>query len=228
MSSFNSQYEEYYSRVNRGRRDKRERKEKKPRAYRIGARLIRDLFGVLVLFLIVISCRAIETPETQAVYKYSKAVLNKTYNYNEIKNSIYYFKEKLKTKVPDIDKFIKPVQGTVTSTFGERNDPVNGQIAVHKGIDINASENTNILAAFNGKVKSLGDDKSLGKYIIIDHGNGAETKYGHLNTILVNKGDAVMKGDVIAKSGNTGKSTGPHLHFELLYMGENINPEVIR
>lgn len=228
MSSFNSQYEEYYSKVNKGVHEGRRRKEKKSMGGILAGRFIRELIGTLILFIFALTCKVVQMPETQAVYKYSKASLNRTYDYNQIKNSLLYWKDKFENRVPDIQKFIKPVQGVVTSHYGYRTDPVNGGSEFHEGEDISVKENTNVAAVYNGKVKSAEEDKELGKFVILDHGNGAETKYAHLNEILVSKGDAVNKGDVIAKSGNTGKSTGPHLHFELLYMGENVNPEVIK
>ena len=234
MSSFNSQYEEYYSRFRPGLR-KRNAKEKRPKKSRgayLTGRIIRDLTGVLILIVIVTGCRLVQTPQTQAVYKYSRDILNKSYNYTEVnkvvKNNVLYWMNKFKTKVPGLDKFSRPVQGEITSPYGSRTDPVTGSDEFHEGIDINVKENTPVAAASDGKVKSCGEDKELGKYILLDHGNGVETKYGHLNIIMVNKDDAVKKGEIIAKSGNTGKSTGPHLHFELLYMGKNINPEVIK
>ncbi|RHW66771.1 M23 family peptidase, partial [Clostridium botulinum] len=92
-------------------------------------------------------------------------------------------------------------------------------------IDIDAKENTEVLASFGGTVKECGEDKELGKYILLDHGQGIETKYAHLNKIKVKKGEEVKKGKDIAESGNTGKSTGAHLHFEIIYMGENKNPQ---
>lgn len=245
MSSFNSQYEEYYNSVKRRRGRFRTAKEntkkaKKHKSNFFVRRLTLDLIGVLILFLLVISCKLIVTPKTQAVYKYSRDILNNSYNYSlveksiktlnfsTVQNSIIYWVDKIKSKVPNIDKYMKPVQGTITSPFGDRADPITGEKEFHSGIDIDAKENTDVLASYNGNVKFCGEDSDAGKYIIIDHGGGVETKYCHLNQIYVKKDDAVKKGEVIAKSGNTGKSTAPHLHFELLYMGENINPEVIK
>ncbi|MGE5629082.1 MAG: M23 family metallopeptidase [Solirubrobacterales bacterium] len=228
MSSFNSQYEEYYSKVNKGVHEGWRGKGKKSMGRIIAGRFIKELTGTLILFIFAITCKVVQNPETQAVYKYSKATLSRSYDYNQIKNSILYWKDKFENRIPDIEKFIKPVQGVITSNYGYRTDPVKGGAEFHEGEDISVKENTDVAAVYNGKVKSLGEDDELGKFIILDHGNGAESKYAHLNEILVSKEDAVKKGDIIAKSGNTGKSTGPHLHFELLYMGKNVNPEVIK
>ena len=245
MSSFNSQYEEYYNSVKRGKgrfRNPKEntKKEKKHKKNFFVRRLTRDLIGVLILLLVVISCKLIVTPKTQIVYKYSRDVLNNSYNYSlvekkvkamswsNLENSVMYWVNKLKSKLPNVDNYVKPLQGTITSSFGNRNDPFTGEKKFHSGIDIDVKENTEVMASFSGSIKFCGEDSEAGKYIIIDHGGGVETKYCHLNQISVKKGDAVKKGEVIAKSGNTGKSTAPHLHFELLYMGENINPEVIK
>ena len=121
-------------------------------------------------------------------------------------------------------EFILPIEVTETSAFGYRKDPITKKNKLHSGIDIDAKMNTDVKASFSGKIKECSEDSEQGKYILIDHGNGLETKYCHLNEILIKKEDVVKKSQIIAKSGNTGKSTGPHLHFELLYMGENKNP----
>jgi murein DD-endopeptidase MepM/ murein hydrolase activator NlpD len=193
LSSYNSQYEEYYSRFKPGRR-KRDVKEKRPKRSRgdyLAGRIIRDLAGVLILIVLLTGCRLVQTPQTQAVYKYSRDILNKSYNYTEVssvvKNNVLYWMNKFKVKVPDIDKFSRPVQGVITSPYGSRTDPVTGGSEFHDGMDIDVKENTPVAAAYNGRVKSCGEDSELGKYIVLDHGNGVETKYGHLNIIMVSK-----------------------------------------
>ena len=96
----------------------------------------------------------------------------------------------------------------------------------HKGVDLAVSEGTPVYAADNGKVIVSEWSDSYGNYIIIDHQNGLKTLYAHNSALLVNVGDTVTKGRQIALSGNTGNSTGPHVHFEVHYNGVTVNPEL--
>jgi murein DD-endopeptidase MepM/ murein hydrolase activator NlpD len=101
----------------------------------------------------------------------------------------------------------------ITSSYGMRKDPINGALSFHSGIDLRANTGTTVLASLDGVVSVTGENWLYGRHIIISHGNGYKTLYGHLNTISVNKGDRVHRGRKIGESGNTGHSTGPHLHF---------------
>ncbi|QQY79598.1 murein DD-endopeptidase MepM/ murein hydrolase activator NlpD [Keratinibaculum paraultunense] len=122
-----------------------------------------------------------------------------------------------------------PAEGELTSTFGNRKNPFGKGTQFHQGIDINNSSGTDVKAAAKGIVVFSGDKAGYGKVIIIDHGNDYSTLYGHNKKLLVNVGDKVEKGQVIAKMGNTGRSTGPHLHFEIHKSGNPINPlEVLK
>lgn len=121
--------------------------------------------------------------------------------------------------------FIVPVNGKVLQPYGQMKNSVTGEIEFHKGIDIEAPLNTDIKSSYSGFIKEIGEDKTLGKYLIIDHGSGIETKYAHLDSFQVKKGDKVNKSQVIGKSGNTGKTDSPSLYFELIYMGENLDPQ---
>ncbi len=111
------------------------------------------------------------------------------------------------------------------SPFGHRIDPFNGNIAFHSGLDLAGPYGTPIHSAADGVVVSSGRDGAYGNMVDIDHGFGIVTRYGHLSAINVNKGSKVKKGDVIGMEGSTGRSTGPHLHYEVRYNGEAINPE---
>ncbi|WP_051986450.1 peptidoglycan DD-metalloendopeptidase family protein [Clostridium amazonitimonense] len=113
----------------------------------------------------------------------------------------------------------KPSRGSVTSNFGSR-----WKNESHHGIDIAGNIGEPINAALDGKVNKVGYDNIYGKYIKLDHGKGIETLYGHCSSITRKEGDTVKKGDVIAKIGNTGRSTGPHVHFELRLNGKAENP----
>ncbi|WZL71599.1 M23 family metallopeptidase [Clostridiaceae bacterium 35-E11] len=119
----------------------------------------------------------------------------------------------------------KPASGKIASKFGYRVSPINGKSQFHKGIDIANAHGTNIFAAGTGIVTFSGWNSGYGKTIIISHGYGYRSVYAHNSKNLVEVGDKVNKGDVIAKMGSTGKSTGPHVHFEIHYKGEQINPQ---
>lgn len=125
-------------------------------------------------------------------------------------------------------RMVWPVPGFagITSHFGWRKDPIEpGKIAYHTGIDIGANHGSNIVAAADGVVKSAGWRGAYGLLVIIDHGNGIETYYAHCSQILVNEGDTVKMQSVIAKVGSTGRSTGPHLHFEVRKNGTPVDPK---
>ena len=115
--------------------------------------------------------------------------------------------------------FIKPSSGVVTSRFGARWG------RTHTGIDLGAPTGTPIKAAAGGTVIFSGWKGTLGKLVVISHGNGVQTYYAHCSSLLVSSGDTVSAGQLIAKMGNTGRSTGPHLHFEIRVNGSAINPQ---
>ncbi|HEY8391429.1 MAG TPA: peptidoglycan DD-metalloendopeptidase family protein [Capillibacterium sp.] len=117
-----------------------------------------------------------------------------------------------------------PVKGRISSPFGERMHPILKEKRFHSGIDIAVSSGTNVLAADRGKVLISGWNGGYGYYIAIDHGNGLSTAYAHNSRLLVKEGDLVAQGQVIAKSGSTGLSTGPHLHFEVRKDGAPVDP----
>lgn len=117
-----------------------------------------------------------------------------------------------------------PSQGRLTDEFGYRIHPIYRRRIFHEGIDIGAQHGSNILAAGSGKVVFSGRRGGYGLLVIIDHGYGITTRYGHASKILVKEGDTVQKGDVIAKVGNTGTSTGAHLHFEVRLNGTPVDP----
>ena len=112
----------------------------------------------------------------------------------------------------------------VTSEFGHRNKPNAKATSNHRGIDIGAPSGTNVLAAEAGVVTTAGYNGSYGYYVTINHGSGYVTLYAHNSRLVVSKGDKVTKGQVIAKVGSTGNSTGPHIHFEVMVNGVCKNP----
>lgn len=115
--------------------------------------------------------------------------------------------------------------GNITATFATRVNPVTGEIFTHNGIDVAVKTGTEIVAAIGGKVTLAGWDGSYGYNVVISDGD-TEIRYAHLSEILVEKGDNVAAGQLVAKSGNTGNSTGPHLHFELKIDGQNVDPSL--
>ncbi|MBR3553955.1 MAG: peptidoglycan DD-metalloendopeptidase family protein [Clostridia bacterium] len=120
---------------------------------------------------------------------------------------------------------VQPVDnGRYTSYFGDRMNPITHQRAFHTGLDIAVPEGTKIKAAWAGTVRKVGEDDRSGKYIILSHGDGTETFYCHCSAILADEGDTVAAGAVIARVGETGWATGPHLHFEVRENGERVDP----
>jgi murein DD-endopeptidase MepM/ murein hydrolase activator NlpD len=117
-----------------------------------------------------------------------------------------------------------PVYGTITSPFGMRKSPFGYGSEFHPGIDISVPVGTPVKAAGKGVVTYAGWLTGYGNAVIIDHGYGIESVYGHNSEILVKVGQSVKRGDIIAKSGNTGRSTGPHVHFEVRVNGNPIDP----
>lgn len=120
--------------------------------------------------------------------------------------------------------FIWPTSGRLTSPFGYRIHPVYKTRRMHTGIDLANSSGTNIVASQNGKVTFAGRQGTYGKLIIVRHANGMETAYAHLSRISVSVGQTVSQGQSIGKMGNTGASTGSHLHFEVRKNGTAVNP----
>ena len=124
--------------------------------------------------------------------------------------------------VNNIKLSVLPVTGRITSRYGERSSL---RRSTHTGLDIACTTGTDIKVVSNGTVTFSGKKGSYGNLIIIDHGNGVETWYGHCSKLYAKVGDAVTAGDVIAAVGSTGNSTGPHLHFEIRINGECVNPQ---
>ncbi|MHA7880953.1 MAG: M23 family metallopeptidase [Saccharospirillum sp.] len=119
----------------------------------------------------------------------------------------------------------RPIErGWLSSRFGYRNDPFNGRLAWHNGIDFAGPEGSNIIAVAAGIVTVAREDGGYGYRVDINHSNGYVTRYAHAKELLVQVGDIVKKGDVIALMGNTGRSTGPHVHFEVHYQGDAVDP----
>ncbi|MCH1920672.1 M23 family metallopeptidase [Shewanella sp. A3A] len=120
----------------------------------------------------------------------------------------------------------RPVgKGWLSSPYGLRNDPFNGHRAMHKGIDFAGAEGTDVIATGAGVVTWAGNMFGYGNLVEIDHGNGLRTRYGHNEALSVAVGDVVAKGEKIASLGSSGRSTGPHVHYEVLRNGQQIDPK---
>lgn len=117
-----------------------------------------------------------------------------------------------------------PVKGWLTSTFGMRRDPFNGKRKMHEGLDIAARTGTAVIATADGIVSSVKTEPGYGKVVTVDHGYGYRTIYGHNSRIYVKVGQRVRRGDRIAAVGNTGRSTGSHVHYEIRLNGVPVNP----
>ena len=119
---------------------------------------------------------------------------------------------------------IRPAQGWITSSFDYRISPFTGRREFHKGIDIANRKGTPIVATADGVVSFMGEKGSFGQILIIDHGYGIVTRFAHIDKGLKKSGERVRRGDVVALMGNTGRSTGPHLHYEVRLNGVPVNP----
>lgn len=117
-----------------------------------------------------------------------------------------------------------PIEGRVTSSFGQREDPFNGEGAFHAGIDISAGFGTSIRAAADGTVDMASLTNGYGREVVIDHGRGVKTVYGHLSGFTVVAGQQIKRGQIIGYVGLSGRSTGPHLHYEVRVHNTPVNP----
>jgi murein DD-endopeptidase MepM/ murein hydrolase activator NlpD len=122
------------------------------------------------------------------------------------------------------DAFIYPVRGRLTSGYGWRNDPISGVRRYHAALDMAVPEGTTVKAAMDGRIATVGYNATYGRYIIVSHGSGFQTMYAHLSNVLVKQNAWVLQGAKIGESGNTGYSTGPHLHFAVYKNGRAVNP----
>ncbi len=120
--------------------------------------------------------------------------------------------------------FVRPVRGRISSPFGYRNDPFTGVRTFHTGIDIAAPTGTSIKVTLDGRVATTGYSPVYGNYVIVTHDGGYQSLYAHMSRIRVNRGQWVVQGSVLGTVGNTGYSTGPHLHFSVYRNGKMVNP----
>ncbi|HEY6270426.1 MAG TPA: M23 family metallopeptidase [Terriglobales bacterium] len=117
-----------------------------------------------------------------------------------------------------------PVQGRITGSFGERIDPFSGEGAFHRGVDISAEIGARIIAPADGVVEYADLMNGYGRTVMLDHGNGISTLYGHLSGFAVSPGEQIHRGDTLGYVGSSGRSTGPHLHYEVRIFNTPVNP----
>ncbi|OPZ76395.1 MAG: Murein DD-endopeptidase MepM [Alphaproteobacteria bacterium ADurb.Bin438] len=166
-------------------------------------------------FIPVVSNAINDVPElkNEDFEKTSKSLYGKIDNWNTLKV--------IQSKLP-LGKPIKTIN--VSAPFGNRFDPFNGEISLHEGIDLVEKEGEKVKITSPGKITYSGKMGFYGIMVEVDHGNQIKTRYAHLKTALVKKGDKVNEGDVIGEVGNTGRSTGAHLHYEVRLNGYPVNP----
>ncbi|MEW5739223.1 MAG: M23 family metallopeptidase [Myxococcota bacterium] len=162
-----------------------------------------------------------ETPQalTQKLDKLSAEATRQEQSLQELQ-AYFQDQKSLLASVPSV----WPVRGWVTSDFGSRLDPYTSERVMHAGLDIAGPHGKEIIAPSDGTVVFAGLEGGYGNVLVVDHGYGIKTRYGHLASINVKPGEKVKRGDIMAMMGNTGRSTGPHLHYEVRVNGVAQNP----
>ena len=137
---------------------------------------------------------------------------------------MYRGKDEMYKCIPAIQPVANKNLKQMASGYGNRIDPIYGTVRYHAGMDFSAAVGTDIYATGDGTVEDAGWESGYGNCVVIDHGYGYKTRYAHMSRIGVRRGEKVIRGQVIGEVGNTGKSTGPHLHYEVIVKGRTVNP----
>ena len=173
------------------------------------------------------------TPLASASSVFSTSLASPEDTFGAIRDLLQGLESRLNFVRRDVDRRVQlanatpsiwPTHGGLTSFFGGRSDPLTGEPAYHSGIDISAEKGQPVYATADGTVQSAGYTGDYGNLIVLKHAFGLSTRYGHLSAYHVKSGDAVKRGDVIGYIGSTGRSTGSHLHYEILVNGQLMNP----
>lgn len=246
MSNYNSQYESYYGNMlnrNRGRNFSFSGPSFHFDKNKLVRRFIQELVGGAVLFTLVAVSKMNVFPYSKEAYTYSKNIVKQNYDYQPLINNINSIASgnfDINSIQTDVTNWIEDIKGKITGSKSIKETinsdfmlPLNGKViapvsastSTTVGVNIDAKTDGEVKSCYDGKVKDTAADKKLGKYVLIDNGNGIETKFSNLTDVLVKNGDSVKKGQVIAKIDNKDKTKSPYLNFELLYMGENVNPQ---
>ncbi len=160
-------------------------------------------------------------PEFNLNFTHLSETFNKQLHQLEVMQTYIVTDDAIASTIPSR----RPIEtGWLSSRYGKRIDPFNGKMAFHHGIDFAGQEGDGIYAVADGIVSWTGSKSGYGNMVEIDHGNGYVTRYAHSEKLLVNTGDMITKDQKIALMGSTGRSTGPHVHFELLVAGHKVNP----
>lgn len=243
MGNYNSEYKSYYGKIMGRRKDShigniggeylinRGVSEHSSKSIKdiIVRRIIQELVGTFILCLLILICKGVKTEQTQAIYNYGKYAVNKGYTVNEVVEYIKTFDvSSIKHKGEELADFLKEKVSngqTVKSKMKETLvKPALGSYVLKddnsKLYSIEIKEGTEIISVGDGNITKVSEDKTLGKYIVIDNGSGVESVYGNLGEIDVKEGDKVSKGQMVGKSGNSNNESKPSLLFQLKYMGE--------
>jgi murein DD-endopeptidase MepM/ murein hydrolase activator NlpD len=186
--------------------------------------------SIFVLLAIAVAARAAEArvggplpalmPARLGLMVAERGIASATYARGETQALVPDATALLRARLP-----VRPVDGEIASPFGVRKDPLRRRRhSQHLGCDLEARRGTDVRAAGAGVVVRAGSASGYGRLIVIDNGDGVETWYAHLSRYKVKKGDVVLPGQVIGKSGATGRVTGPHLHFEVRIDGQQVDP----
>lgn len=160
---------------------------------------------------------------TDKLDRLDNMVYNQIKSYDFLREQAAKMNERI-NNIPAIQPISSKYLKTMASGYGYRHDPIYGTTKFHEGMDFSSAIGTPVYATGAGTVRSAGWESGYGNSIDIDHGFNYLTRYAHLSQILVKPGQSVKRGDLIGKVGNTGKSTGPHLHYEVRYRGAPQNP----
>jgi len=200
--------------MTREREIKRRTSKKEPEPVKINYRII--IFLLILITVIILKLM----PSNVFSDTFGKFITKNT-DYPAMFSEI---KEVIIKHTVTSEGFSMPLTGKITSDFGERRDPITNELLKHFGIDIDARLNTEVYACGDGTVIKAETNNYYGNFIMIDHGNGLTSLYGHLNELLAKTGDSVKKQDIIGLSGDSGRTTGPHLHFEIRKDNIPVNP----
>ncbi len=198
----------------------------------LGSRVVKQVIVSLCLLGIILGLRALPFAFVDKVLGWLYMAVTEEYDFVAVMRRIPSVEQlggstsfpflipfrKQPAPTPDVQTMIWPVEGRLTSGFGWRAHP-DGKEYYHEGIDIEAPEGTPILACLDGVVVSAAESEVYGKVIVLDHGEGLQTLYAHCSELLVRPPQRVKQGDVIARVGQTGNATAPHLHFEVRVNG---------
>ncbi|MBL4934023.1 peptidoglycan DD-metalloendopeptidase family protein [Clostridium paridis] len=243
MGNYNSEYKSYYGKIMERRKSNhigsiggeyqinRSIGEHSSKSFKdiIVRRIIQELVGTFILCLLILVCKSVKTEQTLAVYNYGKYAVNKGYTINEVIEYIKTFDvSSIKHKGEELADFLKEKVSngqTIKSQMKENLvKPVLGSYVLKddssKLYSIEIKDGTEIISIGDGNVTKVSEDKTLGKYIVIDNGSGVESVYGNLGEIDVKEGDKISKGQMVAKGGNSNNEAKPSLLFQLKYMGE--------